>query len=115
MSKPGIRTAIPRRRYRLGEFTLTVLGEIDSSDGVDYCFIMAVIHGENKEPGLYVTAERPADGPDRQLAMRVIMRDGAEVIGRSEAWSQLDAFVAESTRVVASILNLTDETPWQLQ
>ena len=28
MSKPGIVTAIPKRRYRLGEFSLTVLGDI---------------------------------------------------------------------------------------
>ena len=114
MNKPGIRTAIPKRRYRLGEFTLIVLGEIDSSDGVDYVFIMAVVQGQDPEPGLYITAERPAGDGGRQLDMRIIMRDGSEVIGQSEEWSRLDAFVDEATGMVSRILNLSDETPWQL-
>jgi hypothetical protein len=114
MNKPGISTAIPKRRYRLGEFTLVVLGEVDSSDGVDYVFIMAVVRGQDPEPGLYVTAERPAGSTGRQLDMRIIMRDGSEVIGQSEAWSQLDAFVEVATSMVSRVLNLSDETPWQL-
>jgi len=114
MNKPGIGTAIPKRRYRLGEFTLTVLGDIDSSDGVDYCFIMAVIQGQDPEPGLYITAERPAGEKHKQLDMRIIMRDGSEIIGQSAAWSQLDAFVEEATGIVSRVLRLTDETPYQL-
>jgi hypothetical protein len=111
MNKPGIQTAIPRRRYRLGEFTVTVLGEVSSSDGIDYRYIAAVIQGQNPEPGMYLTAERAAgDG----YAMRLVMRDGAEVIGNSEQWGELDAFVDEVLDVVARVLSLTDETPYRL-
>ena len=111
MYKPGIQTAIPRRRYRFGEFTLTVLGEICSSDGVDYRYIAAVIQGQDPEPGLYLTAEREAGGG---YAMRLVLRDGAEVIGHSDQWGDLDAFVDEALNVVAQVLSLTDETPYQL-
>jgi len=58
MNKPGIMTAMPRRRYRYGEFTVVVLGDIESSDGIDYRYIMAVVKGADPEPGLYLTAKR---------------------------------------------------------
>jgi len=111
MNKPGIQTAIPKRRYRFGEFTITVLGEISSSDGIDYRYIAAVIQGQNPEPGMYLTAEPDAGG---SYAMRLVMHDGAEVIGSSAQWGGLDAFVDEVLRVVARVLSLADETPYRL-
>jgi len=114
MDKPGIRTAIPKRRYRLGEFTLTVLGEIDSSDGVDYRYIMAVIQGQDPEPGLFITAEVPSGNAGKALDMRIIMHDGSEVIGQDAEWSRLDAFADRAVDIVSRVLNLSDETPYQL-
>lgn len=111
MHKPGIQTAIPKRRYRLGEFTVTVLGEVDSNDGIDYGYIAAVIQGQDPEPGIYLTAERETGG---DYAMRIIMRDGSEVIGNSEQWGDLDAFVNEALNVTSQVLSLGDETPYRL-
>lgn len=111
MKRPGIVTAIPRHRYSLGEYTVVVLCEIESNDGIDYNYIVAVVRGQDPEPGLYITAEKTRG---KDLAMRMIMHDGAEVIGTSAAWSDVDAFVAAALDVVARVLNLTDETPYQL-
>jgi hypothetical protein len=112
--RPGISTAIPRRRYRLGEFTLVVLGDIESKDGIDYQYIMAVIRGEDPVPGVYITAERVSGEGPRQFSMRFIMRDGSEVIGSSARWGDLEAFVGEATGIVVRVLNLSDETPYRL-
>jgi len=114
VNKPGILTAIPKRRYKLGEFTLTVLGDIDSSDGVDYCYIAAVIQGQDPEPGIYVTAEQAGPGQEAEYSMRFIMHDGDEVIGRSDQWGDLDAFVDEVLGIVSRVLSLSDEVPYQL-
>jgi hypothetical protein len=111
MSKPSIVTAIPLRRYTFGEFTLTVLGDIDTRDAVNYRYILAVVQGDDPEPGLYLTAEQ---GGGDELAMRIMMRDGDEVIGHSSAWRELDVFVEEALRIVSQVLNLSDETPYQL-
>jgi hypothetical protein len=46
--------------------------------------------------------------------MRIIMPDGEQVIGHSEQWSDLDVFVGEAVKVVSRLLNLSDETPYQL-
>jgi hypothetical protein len=112
--RPGIGTAIPRRRYKFGEFTLIVLGDIESKDGLDYQYIMAVIRGEDPEPGIYITAERGSRAGQREFSMRFIMRDGSEVIGSSSQWGDLDAFVDEATGIVSRVLNLGDETPYRL-
>ena len=111
MSKPSIATAIPQRRYKYGEFTLTVLGDIESPDVIDYRYILAVVQGSDPEPGLYITAEQ---GAGEDLVMRIMMRDGDEVIGHSGQWRDLDMFVDEAMSIVSRILNLSDETPYQL-
>jgi hypothetical protein len=112
--QPGIATALPKRRYRLGEFTLIVLGDVESKDGVDYRYIMAVIRGEDPQPGIYLTAEQDDGERSREIKMRFIMRDGSELIGSSTRWSDLDAFVEEATGIVVRVLNLGDETPYRL-
>ena len=114
MSKPGIVTAIPKRRYRLGEFSLAVLGEIESSDDRDYRYIMAVVQGEDPEPGIYLTAERSPGGNHNRYDMRLVMRDGEDVIGSSEAWYDLDAFTDEAIGIISRILSLTDEEPYRM-
>ena len=113
-NRPAIRTAIPKRRYRLGEFTLTVLGDVESSDGIDYQYIMAVIQGQDPEPGMYITAERTDSPGGRELLMRLVMRDGAEIIGSSDQWVSLEMFTGEAIDIVSRILGLSDETPYQL-
>ena len=111
VSKPTISTAIPLRRYKFGEFTLTVLGDIESPDEMKYRYILAVVQGDDPEPGLYVTAEQ---GTGKDMAMRVMMSDGDEVIGVSDQWRDLDVFADESINIVSRVLNLSDETPYQL-
>ena len=116
MNKPGIATAIPMRRYQYGEFTIVVLGDIASTDGIDYRYIMAVVKGADPEPGLYLTAEK-AGGGERQgdYTMRMLMRDGAEVIATSPAWGEIEAFVRDGLEIVNEVLNLSDEIPRRLQ
>ena len=114
MNKPGIDTAIPKRRYRLGEFSLVVLGEIESSDDRDYRYIMAVVRGEDPEPGIYLTVERSRDPDHKGYNMRLVMHDGEDVIGSSEAWHDLDAFTDEAIGIVSRILDLTDEEPYRM-
>jgi hypothetical protein len=116
MNKPGIMTAIPRRRYTYGEFTVVVLDAIDSNDGIDYRYIMAVVKGADTEPGLYVTAEKAArTGQQSDYVMRILMRDGAAVISTSPAWSELDAFVQDGLDVVGEVLDLSDEVPYLMR
>lgn len=116
MDKPKIVTAIPQRRYKLGNFIVTVLGEIESADGIDYRYIAAVASEGEPAPGLYITAERAAPGPDRKRApaMKIIMRDGAQVLGSSDRWNQLELFVTDALEIIGRVLDLQDEEPYPL-
>lgn len=113
MSKPAFKTAIPKRRYKLGEFSIVVLGEVESEDDIDYQYILAVVQGQDPEPGLYVTSEKAATRGEG-YSMRVSMKDGAEVIGSSAEWGSLDPFIDEALGIVSRLLNLGDETPYRL-
>jgi hypothetical protein len=115
MNTPGILTAIPKHRYRYGEFTVVVLGDIESSDGIDYRYILAVLKGSDPAPGLYLTAEKPP-GTDAKsdYTMRILMKDGAEVLARSPDFGELDAFIREGLEIVGDVLGLSDEVPYPL-
>jgi hypothetical protein len=116
MNKPGIVTAIPKRRYKFGEFTVVILGEIESNDGVDYHFVMAVVRGSDPDPGIYITAERSpqANTGSGDYTMRIVMRDGSEVLGTSKEWQDIEVFASAALDIVGRVLQLTDEVPYRL-
>lgn len=108
---PKISSAIPRRRYRVGQFTMVVLGDVDSPDAADYRYILAAVVEGDSEPGLYISSERASAAHRAQGShiMRVIMRDGAQVIGASDRWTELSLFVEDALSTAVRILNLADE------
>jgi hypothetical protein len=116
MNKPGIVTAIPKRRYKFGEFTVVILDEISSNDSIDYQFIMAVVRGTDPDPGIYITAERfpQADAGGGDYTMRIIMRDGSEVLGTSNKWKNIEIFANDALDIVSRVLQLKDEVPYRL-
>jgi hypothetical protein len=115
MNEPDIKTAIPKRRYRLGEFTVVILGEVESGGGVDYGYITAVVREGDPKPGIYITAERDSrDARAGELALRLIMRDGEQMIGTLAQGAGIERFADESLRLISTILNLSDEQPYRL-
>lgn len=110
-NKPGILRAVPQRRYKYGEFSVVVLGEIESRDAIDYRYILAVVRDGDPEPGIYLTCEKGGTGA---LQIRLVMRDGAEVIAEDSAYADLDTFTAAGLDVLGQLLNLGDEEPYRL-
>lgn len=115
-NRPHIQRALPKRRYSLGEFLLVVLGEIESTDAVDYRWILGVVREGESEPGMYLTCEAaPRSLRDQgRWALRLILPDGAEIIGVDDAWGDLDTFTEEGLRIVRSLLELGDQEAWRL-
>jgi hypothetical protein len=108
MSLPTINTAIPLRRYHYGEFVVTVLGDIESPDAVNYRYIVAVALEGDPRPGLFLSAER---GNGEACALRVSMADGSQVLESSPAFCDLHLFVQEALQIISSMLSLSDEVP----
>ena len=110
-NKPNIQTAVPQRRYKYGEFTVVVLGEIESGDPINYRYILAVVREGDPEPGIYLTCESGRNG---QQQIRLVMRDGAEVIAEDPAYADIEVFCAAGLDVLRQLLNLGDEEPYRL-
>jgi hypothetical protein len=106
---PVIRTAIPKRRYRVGDQNVTLLGEVESGDGISYRWIMAFVQDGQPKPGLYVCAERSRPGSAFAFRLRVVNAAMSEVVEESDAPGDLDAFAEAGLRLGRSALGLANE------
>lgn len=111
MNKPDIRRALPQRRYKFGEFTVVVLGEIETGAAVNYRYIVAVVRDGDPEPGIYLCCEAGKQGAHH---MRLMMRDGAEVIAEDPGFANVEIFTTAALDVLRQILNLGDEEAYRL-
>lgn len=111
MNAPQIHTAIPKRRYQLGDFGITVLGEVESGDGNEYRYVFAMVQDGKSEPSLYITAIK-AEGDDYTLHLAApnMERD----LDTSPAWRDLDHFCEQGISIAQQILGLKDEFPHRL-
>lgn len=116
MQAPHIRTAVPRRRYQVGEYNVVVLGEIESNDPIFYRFVMAVVPEGENVPVFYVVSEKARRGEAVQGShrLRVVAERLNEDLGVSDRWADLDAFAEEGLLVIRKALGLMDEHPFQL-
>ena len=108
---PNIQRAIPKKRFQMGEYGVTILGEIESADIASYHYIMAFVPDGKNEPVLYVTAERtpPKDRHEGSHRLRVINQAMSEIMDTSDQWKDLEQFSAEGLKIGAQVLSLSDE------
>jgi len=111
MKAPGIRTAIPQRRYALGDYSIVVLGDIESDDGTDYRYVFAMVRHGASEPELYVLSVRVAGGDH---ALRMLSPTLDRELDVSAIWRDLDAFCEQAISLARQVLNLSDEPAHRL-
>jgi hypothetical protein len=109
--KPLIKTAIPKRRYQIGDFSASLLGEIESGDHRQFRYILAFVPIGQREPSLYVCAEPspPAEADRGRYRLRAINEAMSEVVDSDDRWGDLDAFTEQAVRLGAQILGLQRE------
>jgi len=113
MKAPGIRTAIPQRRYKLGDFSIVVLGDIESDDGVDYRYVFATVQDGAQEPQFYVLSIR-SPGATGDFALRVLSPELDRELDVSGRWRDLDLFCDQAIALAQQVLSLGDEQPHRL-
>ena len=108
---PNIKTAVPKRRYAIGEFSAVLLGEIESGDPNRYEHIFAAVREGDSQPLLYVISERArrAEQDAGSHRIRIIAGNDEHVLGVSDRWRDVDAFVEQALDVTRKTLMLTDE------
>ena len=109
--RPLIQTAIPKRRYQIGEFSASLLGEIDSPDDRSYRYILAFVQLGQTQPALYVCAEQsPVDrAPEGRYQLRMISEGLSEVLDVADRWGDLDTFSDQALKLGSQALGLQRE------
>lgn len=114
--RPIIRTALPRRRYQIADYTATLLAEIESGDGRDYRLILALVPAGSSEPVCYVTCEAapPARAAAGAWDLRVISATLTEVLDSADHWSDPDLFVEQGLDLARQVLGLGQAEAFKL-
>jgi len=114
MTTPQIGTAIPKRRYQIGEFIAVVLGDVESKDSEEYRFVMALVPEGRQQPIFYVSSVRNRSAEDGSHRLRAASDQLTRDMGASDNWNNLDAFCDEALQVARQALGLMDEQPIRL-
>jgi hypothetical protein len=116
VERPRITTAIPQRRYQLGDYVASVLGEIESPDPPRYQYIMAVVPERESQPVVYVTCDRKRrNTEDGAYRLMLVMEGFKEDMGSSDDWGDVDAFADAAFAIVVRALNLGKVEPLPLE
>jgi hypothetical protein len=111
MFAPNITTAIPKRRYQLGNYSIVILGEIESSDAQQYLFIMAAIREEENQPTMYVISQKTSE-PDgsKTPCLRLVNELMDEILDCDPVWGELESFTDKALELAKGNLGLTDSS-----
>ncbi len=111
MNAPNITTAIPKRRYVIGEFNSVLLAEIESTDPNRYQYVFAAVREGDEAPLMYVICERASRAQRDQGShkLRVLTGNAEKDLGVSDRWRDEQAFADEALDIVRKTLMLTDE------
>lgn len=111
-ARPQIKTAIPKRRYQLGNHVAALLGEIESGDAQAYRYIMAFVPEGQREPVFYVCAEHspPAERADGAYRLRVVGELIADVVDTGDRWGEIDQFADQALQLGRQALGLQQAT-----
>lgn len=116
MALPRIQTALPARRYRFGEYNVTVLQDIESPDPVSYRYLMAYLKDGEQQPSTFVSCELtpPAQRAEGRYQLRVINSTLDEVLAIDHALGGFEHFCEQALSVGQQMLALQDEQAFPL-
>lgn len=110
-NRPIIKTAIPKGRYQIGDFSASLLGEVESGDDRDYRYILAFVPMGKREPSFYVCAERvrPAESAQGGYRLRIINEAMSEVMDTADQWGDKEHFSEQGIALACQALGLQQE------
>jgi hypothetical protein len=108
---PKITTAIPKKRLVIGEYVVTILGEIESPDFPGYFLIAAFVPEGKSEPVLFLCAEKtlPKERHEGQVRLRVVNQAMSEVLEIDDKWRDLATFSEQAIPIGAQLLGVQNE------
>lgn len=108
MTFPRIQSAIPKQRFKYGEFIVTLLTDVVSQDTVHYLYLVAVLSEGKTDPQVYISYEQT----DRNsFQTRVISQQDEHIINTQSEPMNESAFCDLALSGIEQMFGLTDETP----
>ena len=111
MALPIIQSAFPKSRYQFGEFVVTLLTDISSSDPVSYLYIAAVLHEGASKPEVYITCESTTLDNETTYCIRVLSEQEEHIISQDKQWRDEQKFCDYALQGIQQMFELSDETP----
>ena len=111
MPFPNILTALPKRRYQYGEYSVTLLTDISSSDAISYLYIIAVMREGHTNPEVYITCELQKLDDAPSCRVRVISEHEEHNISEDSQWKNEQKFCEFALQGIKQMFNLSDEDP----
>ena len=111
MALPVIQSAIPKRRYQFGEFAVTLLADINSSDTTPYQFIVAVLREGSNKPEVYITCEAITSNDEDSYRVRVLSEQDEHIISEDKQWHNEQKFCDYALQGIRQMFDLSDENP----
>lgn len=113
MNAPQFATAIPKRRYQIGDYSVVVLGDVESTDGVDYRYIFAMVQDGTSNPSFYVLSIH-SPGAEGDYLLKVVAPNMDKELDKSDAWRDLDIFSEQAISLAQQVMGLKDEAAHRL-
>ena len=110
---PAFDTAVPKRRYKLGEFQAVVLGDVESKGDTEYVWVFALVREGDSEPLMYITLERIKGAVD-PLQMHIRLQEQSKTYPAGEEMRNIENFTEMSIDAVVRLFELEDEEPFRL-
>ncbi len=111
MAFPTIQSAIPKKRYQFGEFAVTLLTDINSSDATSYLYAAAVLREGALKPEVYITCESTTSNNENTYRIRVLSEQDEHIISQDKQWRHEQKFCDYALQGIQQMFELTDETP----
>ncbi len=110
MTFPAIQSAFPKRRYQFGEFSVTLLTDIETHDAVSYLYIAAVLREGSHSPEVYITCESTILDDENTCRVRVLTDNSEHIISHDPQWRQLQNFCDYALQGIRQMFELSDES-----
>jgi hypothetical protein len=110
MNSPQFATAIPKRRFQIGDFSAVVLGDVESTDDNNYRYIFAMVQDGSKDPNFYVLSIQRPGG----YLLKVVAPNMERELDTSDAWRDLDIFTEQAISLAQQVMGLKDEAAHRL-
>ena len=111
MAIPHIQSAIPKKRYQYGEFTITLLTDIQSNDTPNYLYLMAAVREGSPQPEVYITCESVIQDETKTYQVRVLSDKQEHIISTKQQWGNEKAFCEYALEGISQMFELSDEQP----